>query len=297
MFRNLSLRALGLSGQQDSELIESALSCGFKGLELDLVEFDGRVQAHGLDHARRRFDSAKLRFGFARLPFSPAADDREFQSGLSQLAGLAETSAKIGCTRWVTNIEPASDERPYHANFEFYRQRLGALARALEPHGIRVGVGFHAAAELRRNRAFEFIHSLDATQMLVGMAGAGNLGLAIDLWEIFASGGTLELVRKMPAAQLVAVFLADVPAGTTRETATESARALPGETGAIDAAAALALLAELGYDGPVTPTAHPAQLTGQGRQAILKLARDRLDAAWKSAGLTPGGRLAAPLAK
>ena len=37
MFKNLSPRALALSGSQ-SELIESALSFGFRGLDLDLME-------------------------------------------------------------------------------------------------------------------------------------------------------------------------------------------------------------------------------------------------------------------
>jgi sugar phosphate isomerase/epimerase len=278
-------------------LIESALSYGFKGLELDLVEFDSRVQGHGLEHARRLFDSAKLRFGFATLPFSPAADDSEFQAGLKTLSGLAEMSATVGCTRWVTNIEPASDERPYHSNFEFYRQRLGAVAQALEPHGIRLGVGFRAAPALRQDKAFEFIHGFDATQMLVGMAGASNLGLSIDLWQIFASGASVDLVRKLSAGQVVAVFLSDAATGTVAGSADEESRELPGENGSIDAVAALVMLAEMAYDGPVTPTSHPARLAGQGRQAILKLTRDRLDAVWKNAGLTPSGKLAAPLAK
>lgn len=293
MFRNLSLEALGLSGQQDSELIESALSNGFKGVSLDLPAFQQRVQSQGLDRARRLFESAKLKFGVAALPFSPAAADADFQAGLAQLPAWAELSAQLGCTRWETSLLPASDERPYHANFEFYRGRLGQVAQALAAHGIRLGVGFDAAPDARRDRAFEFIHSAEATAMLVGMAGASNLGLIVDLWQIFAAGGSFDAVRKLPAQQIVAVRLADAKTGTQPGDAAAESRVLPGETGVIDAVAALTALAELGYDGPVTPTAHPSRFAGQGRQAILKAARESLDAVWKGAGLTPSGKLAA----
>ncbi len=297
MFRNLCLEALGLSGQQDSELIESALSNGFKGVSLDLPAFEKRVQSQGLDRARKFFESAKLKVGSAALPFCPAADDAKFQAGMAQLPAWAELSAQLGCTRWETGLAPASDERPYHANFEFYRGRLGQIAKVLEPHNIRLGVGFDAAPSARADKAFEFIHSGEATAMLVSMAGARNLGLVVDLWQVFASGGSSDTIRKLPLNQIVTVRLSDVRTGTVAGEAAEDSRVLPGETGLIDAAAVLVGLAEAGYDGPITPTAHPSRFAGQGRQAILKLTRETLDAVWKAAGLTPSGKLAAPVGK
>ena len=297
MFRNLCLEALGLSGQQDSELIESALSNGFKGVSLDLPAFQKRAQTQGLDRAKRFFESAKLKVGVAALPFCPAADDAAFQAGLAQMGEWATLSAQIGCTRWETSLAPASDERPYHANFEFYRGRLGQIAKALEPHGIRLGVGFDADPSARTNKSFEFIHSGEATAMLVGMAGARNLGLVVDLWQLFASGGSIDMIRKLPLNQIVSVRLADVRTGTVPGEATAVTRVLPGDTAVIDSAAVLVGLAEAGYDGPITPTADPARFAGQGRQAILKLTREALDTVWKAAGLTPSGKLAAPVGK
>lgn len=298
MFRNLSLESLGLSGQQDSELIESALSNVFRGVGLDVPAFQQRAESLGLDRARRLFDSAKLKFGIAPLPFDVAADEETFQAGMASLPAWAELSAQIGCTRWETLLAPASDERPYHANFEFYRARLGLVAKALEPHGIRLGVGFDAAPAARLDKHFEFIHSFDATLMLVSMVGASNLGMIIDAWQIFASGGSAaEIVRKLPAAQIVSVRLADAAADTVPGEAAATSRVLPGETGLIDSVALLTALAEIAYDGPVTPTADATRFAGEGRQAILKQTRDCLDAVWKEAGLTPSGKLAAPLVK
>ncbi len=57
MFRNLSPQALGISGRQ-SEIIELSLSYGFKGIDVDMVDFQQTVKASNLAHARRLIDSA-----------------------------------------------------------------------------------------------------------------------------------------------------------------------------------------------------------------------------------------------
>ena len=67
MFKNLNTEALGLSASQ-SELIELALSFGFKGIDLDVVDFSAQVKEHGLPKARRLLDSAKLKIGAFKLP-------------------------------------------------------------------------------------------------------------------------------------------------------------------------------------------------------------------------------------
>ena len=50
MFKNLSTQALGVSGRQ-GEVIEAALSFGFKGLDLDIEEFSAQVTSSGLAQA------------------------------------------------------------------------------------------------------------------------------------------------------------------------------------------------------------------------------------------------------
>jgi hypothetical protein len=66
---------------------------------------------------------------------------------------------------------------------------------------------------------------------------------------------------------------------------------LPGETGAIDSAAALTALAEMGYDGPVVPMPHADRFKGLGRQQIFRTTSEKLDQVWKAAGLSPAGKL------
>jgi sugar phosphate isomerase/epimerase len=304
MFKNLNPEALGLSTSQN-ELIELALSFGFRGIDLDVVELAAQVKEQGLPKARRLLDSAKLKIGAFKLPVRWYADEATFRGDLQKLPDLLGPAVEIGATRAMTNIEPASDERPYHQNFEFHQKRLAELAAALEPKGVRLGVGFSAAASDRQGKAFEFIHTLDALLMLLGMTPAKNLGVSLDLWHLWASGGSFDVVRtKLKPEQIVAVQVADVadpgpepegqtPDGQTADGQPIASRRLPGETGTIDTPAVLTALAEMGYSGPVTPLPHSSQFAGMRRDQIVKLAGERLDAAWKAAGLSPAGKLSA----
>src|SRR5690606_37672824 len=145
------------------------------------------------------------------------------------------------------------DLRPYHENFEFHRRRLAELGDAIAEHGTRLGIEFRATAELRRDRAFQFIHTFDALATLIGMIRKPNVGAVIDLFEIYAGGGSLEDIRKLEGDKIISVIVSDVPADKPVAELTEDDRLLPGESGVIDLNATLAMLAELGYDGPITP--------------------------------------------
>jgi sugar phosphate isomerase/epimerase len=296
MFKNLSIDALGLSGTQN-EAIELALSNGFRGIDLDLVDFHRQVQARGLPHARRLIDSAKLKIGSFQLPIDLEAEDADFRAALEKLPELAKLAAEIGCTRAATTLAPASDLRPYHQNFEFWRKRFAEVAAVLEEHSIRLGVGFLAAAERREGKAFQFIHQLDAMLMLLNLVNRRNIGVSLDLWQLHVAGGGIDEVRKLPVEQIVTVQLADIPADLDRQLAKETARLLPGETGVIEASAVLVSLAERGYDGPVTPWPDRSQLQGVRRDEVAKRAGQAMDSVWKGAGLSPAGKLAAAARK
>src|SRR5580704_16438939 len=122
MFKNLNLAALGISGRQ-SEIIELTLSHGFKGLDLDLVEFGNQVKASGLAHARRLIDSARLKIGSVRFALDWDCDNAAFDAQLEKLTPDVQLAQQIGSTRAVTDIDPASDLRPLHENFDLHRRR------------------------------------------------------------------------------------------------------------------------------------------------------------------------------
>jgi sugar phosphate isomerase/epimerase len=290
MFKNLNTSALGFSGHS-SEVIELALSNQFKGIDLDLMDFARQVESRGIGPAKRLIDSARLRIGSFALPVAWEGDADAYKRDLDGLAKYAELAQQMGCTRMTTNIEPAGDMRPYHENFELHRRRFTELGDVLAKHKIRLGVGFFAPIKLREGRAFQFIQTVDAVVLLLRSVSSPQIGLALDTWHWHLGGGTLDQLRALGPSGVVTATLADVDADVTAANADESQRKLPGETGVIDNAAVLTYLAEIGYDGPVTPRPHPTQFPGLGRDKIVKAAATALDQVWKAAGLGPSGRV------
>lgn len=290
MFKNLSVAALGVSGRQ-SEIIELAMSNGFRGIDLDLTDLAAQVAGHGLPHARRLLDSAKLKYGSAPLPVRWGAD-LDYAADLLELPKMAELAASLGCLRLRMTIESASDVRPFHENFETHRKRLAEIAGVLGKHGMSLAIAFDPAAASRAGKHYEFIYNLDTLQMLLSMLPGKNVGVAADLWALQVSGPGWEGLKKLKPEQLLTVDVSDAQDPTP-----DAGRRLPGETGVIDVAAALAYLAEIGYEGPVTPRRDPQLYPGQSREAIGREAGQKLDAAWKAAGLSPAGKLQAVAGK
>ncbi len=296
MFRNLSPQALGISGRQ-SEIIELCLSYGFKGIDLDLLDFQQSVKTYGLAHARRFLDSARLKYGAFRLPLVWDDDDNAYKSSLDSVQELLGLAAEMGVKRAIVTVAPANDLRPYHENFEFHRRRLAEIGEQLAPHKITLGVEFRSDPELRKGAAYQFIHTFDALATLMGMIRSANVGAVADLFEIHAGGGSFDGVRKLGVEKLASVIVSDAPANKAASECVPEDRLLPAETGTIDLTAALMALGEMGYDGPITPAVSPLQTKGVRREQIVSTAGQRIQQAWAAAGLTAAGKLGAAAVK
>jgi sugar phosphate isomerase/epimerase len=290
MFKNLNPSYLGISGHQ-SEVIELALTYGYEGMDLNIADFATRVRLKGLPYARRLIDSAKIRIGTFSLPLDWDNDDETFQKELKKLPEYADAAAALGCKCCTAIVAPAGDKRPYHENFEFHRRRFQDIASIFKPAGIRLALGFNAAEYLRRNQAFQFIHDLDALLMLLNMIDSPSVGLLLDLWEVFAGGGTMEAIRKIPAQQIVAVQIAEMAAATPLSELDEKSRLLPDAEGRIGVPPILTYLAGQGYDGPVTVKPSRNVFPNRRRDNVVKLTSESLDHTWRAAGLPTPPRL------
>ncbi len=293
MFKNLNSSVLGVSGHQ-SEIIELALTFGFKGMDLEIVDFASRVKLHGMPYARRLIESAKIRLGPFELPFDWDTEDDQFKQDLEKIPEYARAAAEVGCTRCVATLVPAGDKRPYHENFEFHRRRLAEICTALQPAGVWFGVGFQAAEYLRKDKTFQFVHDFDALTLLLNMVDAPNMGLLLDAWDLVACGGSVETIRNLPLGQIVAVQVAEMPADVPLTELDEHSRLLPdAENGQIGIAGVLISLAEFGYTGPVTVKPSRGVFENRRRDAVVKQTGQALDKVWRAAGLTAEGKLAA----
>ena len=296
MFKNLDPAALGVSGSQ-SELIESTLSNGFKGLEIDLVDFAVNARLYGVAKAKRYLESARLQIGGYRLPISLGAEEPAYRAALEQLPERLDLVRQLRCPWAVAAVAPTSQTHPYHEHFELVRRRVGELARLLDEQDARLGLEFQATSAGLSDGAFSFIQTAEAMLMLLKTIGEPNVGLALDSWNWHVGGGTLEQLQSLGVERIVTVGLADVEPDVTAENANPARRRLPGETGVVDSVALLNLLAEGNYEGPVTPRPSRELFAGQGREKIVRQAAAALDTLWKAAGLNPAGKPSAVAGK
>jgi sugar phosphate isomerase/epimerase len=278
MFKNLNPLALGVSGHQ-SEIIELAMTFGFAGMDLNITEFAARARLKGMPYAKRLIQSAKIRVGTFALPFELDTDDETFQKELKKLSEYAACAGELGCTRCTAALAPAGDARPYHENFEFHRRRLHDVCEVLKPAGVHLALGFRAAEGLRRDRAFQFIHDIDALTLLLNMVAAPNLGILLDVWDVVASGGSIENVHKLTRQQIIAVQVADMPPDVPpADLDDKTCRLLPGgENGRIDVAGFMDALRAKGYDGPVTAKPSRSAFQSRRRDVVIKQTGEALD--------------------
>ena len=151
-------------------------------------------------------------------------------------------------------------------------------------------MGFQAAEYLRKDRAFQFIHDLDALTLLLNMVDAPNMGLLLDTWNLVVCGSSVEIIRNLPLGQIVAVQIADMPAEVPLSELGEHSRLLPGaENSQIDTAGVLATLADFRYDGPVTVRPSRSVFQSRRRDVIVRQTGEALSNVWRSAALAAGG--------
>ena len=123
------------------------------------------------------------------------------------------------------------------------------------------------------------------------MVAAPNLGLLLDTWDVVACGGSVETVRKLPAQQIVAVQVADMPAGVPLAELDEKSRLLPGgENGRIDVAGFLAVLRDGGLRRAGHSQALARRFQSRRRDVIIKQTSEALDKVWRAAARRPTAR-------
>jgi len=136
-------------------------------------------------------------------------------------------------------------------NWKWHVDRLAPAARILADHGVRFGMEFIGTRTLREEKKHPFVHTM-GRMLELGRAVGPNVGLLLDCWHWYTSGGTVEEVRSLSSEQVVYVHVNDAPAGIPRDEQQDMVRDLPGATGVIDITGFLTALKGIGYDGPLT---------------------------------------------
>lgn len=254
---------------------------GFDAIQVDL----GYLEANGPDAYREVLSEHGLRNGSAGLPVDLTGDRETYESDVADLPDAAERLAAVGCDRCSTYVLSFSDERPFEENFEFHRERLEEPARILEEHGVRLGLEFLGPETLREGHEYEFVHDAEGMLDLCAAVDADNLGLLLDCWHWYTSGGDAATLEALDADDVVDVHVNDAPAGVPREEQVDDVRRLPGETGVIDVETFLRELDRTGYDGPVMAEPFSDDLPELDPEDAARRTLDSIETVFERAGL------------
>lgn len=272
---SFNARAVGLDLAAEQS-VDLASACGFAGVDLmvrDLVDRGSDPRA-----IRRRMDDQGLRGGAWPLAITwRDTPEPVFERDLVRLERYAEAAAILGLNRTGTWVEPEAPrigdlgpETSLEIAFDRHLHRLGAIARVLGRHGIRLGLEVIGVESSRTGRGPVFIARMGEPRfgrLLECLSRSGpTVGLLLDAWHLYAAGEGLETALTWGVDRLVWVHLADLPTHerADRSTMDDARRGLPGDNGAIDCRRILERLAREGYDGPVTaePLANHPDLIG-----------------------------------
>ncbi len=248
MFTALAPGAIGVSVSTLEERIAAAKIGGFDGVEIDPAE----ILRRGGAACKELLDTAKVRAAGWGIPFNWQGPEEAWSAGVKAFGPLVKACAEIDCVRVSTWIMPASNELEFEENYRFHATRLKPIADLLGEFGGSLGLEYIGPKTLRDQFKFPFIWTAQG-MLELGQDTAPNVGLLVDCWHWYTSGGTVEELKKLSVHHIVYVHINDAPKGVPVDQQVDNVRCLPLETGVIDLAGFLSAIKSTGYDGPVVP--------------------------------------------
>jgi sugar phosphate isomerase/epimerase len=220
-------------------------------LDFSIAEAATLADEHGANYVRALFDDAGIKYGAWGMTVRWQHED--WRDDLAALPKYAALGAELGALRSSTWCPPSSTERTFDENFAWHLERFKAIAEVCKDHGIRFGIEFIGPQSLRPADQHDFIYDMEGMLEMAAACGTGNVGLLLDAWHLYTSGGSVADMDKISNADIVNVHVNDAPTGLTMATYNDHDRRLPTETGVLPLAGFMKKLTALGYDGPVTP--------------------------------------------
>ena len=223
---------------------------GFAGLEISI----GAIREMGINEARALFQHSDVKPVTFGLPVEWRKDEATFREDLAGLPMLARLAADLGVSRCTTYVLPSTGA-PIEEYIETSKRRFAEIAAILDEQHIQLGLEFLGPQQFRPDPDkfwfYDIAGALQAADEINQVAGTRNVGLLVDCWHWYASGGTQMDLASIPLEQIVHVHINDAPVGVAVSDLVDNVRELPGATNEIDVRGFLSTLRALGYDGPV----------------------------------------------
>jgi sugar phosphate isomerase/epimerase len=221
------------------------------------------------------------------LPFK-WRDADAVSTGLADLPRQLEIGQQLGCGIVATGIPWGLDDFPYEQNFAIHVEKMRPVAEAVKAGGGHLGIEFIGPKTLRNQNRYEFVYSLARLRDFTAAVGTGNIGAVLDIWHLYTAGESNEAIDDLTPNDVAVVHVNDAPKGIPRDEQMDLSRALPLETGVLDAVDFMQRLDRIGFRGPVMPEPFSATLNELAASDPLAAARKlgaSLDLLWSRSGL------------
>ncbi len=276
MYKILNSQGLGVAGKQN-ELIELALTHGFDGVEVDMVDLIGRHDTLGKQFACQFLQSAKIDMGTFQLPIDLGAADEQYNASLEKIPTILDLATTLNAKSCYVEIAPNNADFSFQENFEKHQSRLQDLSEKFGD--LKIGLYLKATQQEPADGEFKFIHAAEELLTLVKAVGQPNVGICLDAWQWVVGGGTVEQLTEAGFASTVTeVRLADVAAGANlKEIKTSERTALPGnEENSFSVAMSKAVI-ETKAEIPISVSTDLSTFTGGSRDNVVSQLSKQLD--------------------
>ena len=259
MYKSLCTDGLGVSIRQN-ELIELALTYGYKGIEIDMDDMVGRAEKMGDEFATQFVNAANVDISTFELPIDFGASEADFKAQSGKLDKVCELAKSIGAKHCYINVKPTHATLTYQENFEKHTARISSIADKLAEVGTKIGIQFAAGGTA--GDEMRFVHQPDEVLALVKTVGHDNVGFVLDTWNWQVAGGTLSELKELDLSKVFEVRLADPEDGFDASNIDRTKRLEPGQNSNSLCQQTLEWLVESNYEGPVALTAQVQKKAG-----------------------------------
>lgn len=247
MIKGLSSAGLG-NVKNLEQLVLLASKNGFEAVETSGKDLRDLIEAKGVQGAKDFLNEYNIKIGSIGLPVEWRSSEELFQNGLTTLIVDAKVAAEFNCTSCCTYVLPSTDYNAAHF-MALATKRLRLCAQILKEYGINLGLEFVGPHHLRTAWKNPFIWTMEQTLDWIDAIGEPNVGLLLDCYHWYTTGGTIEDILSLQPAHITHVHLNDAKDVPVEE-ALDNDRVYPGE-GVIDLVSFLKALNQIGYKGVV----------------------------------------------
>jgi sugar phosphate isomerase/epimerase len=230
VYKILNSGGLGVAGKQN-ELIELALTHGFNGVEVDMVDLVGRHDTLGKQFACQFLQSAKIDMGTFELPVDLGASDDDYNTAMEKLDTILDLATTLNAKGCYVSVASSSGLYSFQECFEKYQQRLQELSEKCTESSLNIGLWLRGTDCEVADGEFKFVQTAEELLTLVKAVGQPNVGVCVDAFQWAAGGGTVEHLVAAGLSDVVSeVRLADIVEGADLSALKDADRtSLPGD--------------------------------------------------------------------